>query len=86
MSPAPTRREFLGAAGVALAAASTSAPLLPIVDTHVHLWDRSRFHLEWLKGAATLNRDFLWQDYLRASEGTNIVKGIYMEVDVIPSE
>ncbi len=87
MKPDPSRREFLGAAGAALVVGSSGgASPPPIIDTHVHLWDRSRFHLKWLDGATTLNRDFLWEDYRRASEGLNVVKGVYMEVDVIPSE
>jgi L-fuconolactonase len=88
MSPAPTRRDFLGTASAALLAGASAPPqeFPPIIDTHVHLWDLSRFHLAWLEGAPTLNRNFLWEDYRRTGEGLNIVKGIYMEVDVDPSE
>lgn len=87
MKTDPTRREFLGAAGAVLVVGSSgSEGAPPIIDTHVHLWDRSRFHLKWLENATTLNRDFDWEDYRRASEGQNIVKGVYMEVDVVPSE
>lgn len=88
MDQLSSRRQFLATAGVALAAGvARAAPgPIPIVDTHVHLWDRSKFHLAWLDGAPTLNRDFLWDDYRRASAGQDIVKGVYMEVDVVPSE
>ena len=37
-------------------------------------------------GAPALNRSFLWDDYRKASAGLNIVKAIYMEVDVDPSQ
>ena len=38
-------------------------PDLPIIDTHQHLWDLSRFKLPWLKGAPKLDRSFLMDDY-----------------------
>jgi len=55
---------------------------LPIVDTHQHLWDLSKFHLPWLKSSGELNRSFLTEDYLEATKGLNVVKAVYMEVAV----
>ncbi len=60
--------------------------MLPIVDTHQHLWDLGRFDLPWLAGMPTLNRNYLTSDYLAATEGLNVVKAIYMEVDVTPAQ
>ncbi|MDX2430967.1 MAG: amidohydrolase family protein [Bacteroides sp.] len=57
--------------------------VLPIIDTHQHLWDLDLFPLRWVK--PPLNRSFLTEDYLMAIEGQNVVKSIYMEVGV-PSE
>lgn len=59
---------------------------LPIVDTHHHLWDLDRFHLPWLAGAPTLDRSFVMADYFAATEGLNIARTVYMEVDVDPSQ
>ena len=61
---------------------------LPIVDTHQHLWDLTKFELPWTKGkeVSTLARSFVSQDYLAAIEGSNVVKSVYMEVDVTPSQ
>ena len=59
---------------------------LPIIDTHVHLWDLKKFRLAWLGGAPSLDHDFSWADYQRAGAGLNIVKAVYMEVDVDPSQ
>ena len=56
--------------------------MLPIIDTHQHLWDLDRFDLPWLEGAPTLNRSYVTSDYLAATEGLNVVKTVYMEVDV----
>ena len=72
----------------------------PIIDSHQHLWDLSRFHLPWLTNKSSLNRCYLMEDYLRATKdlGTfrsagqtkpsygKIVKTIYMEVDLDPAQ
>lgn len=60
--------------------------MVPIVDTHQHLWDLSRFHLPWLDEVPELKRDHLTRDYLAAAEGLNVVKTVYMEVDVAPEQ
>jgi L-fuconolactonase len=62
--------------------------LPPIVDTHQHLWDLRRLTLPWhdVEDVPTLRRTFLMEDYLRAVEGLNVVKTVYMEVDVAPEQ
>jgi predicted TIM-barrel fold metal-dependent hydrolase len=88
------RRAFLrqGAALVAACAAG-SAPAapkedarVPIVDTHQHLWDLGKFRLPWIQKGSSLDRNFLMSDYLKATEGLNVVKTVYMEVDVDPAQ
>lgn len=59
---------------------------IPIIDTHQHLWDLSKFKLPWLDAEPRLNRCHVLEDYQRAIEGLNIVKSVYMEVDVEPSQ
>ncbi|MFP6767073.1 MAG: amidohydrolase family protein [Planctomycetaceae bacterium] len=92
------RRDFLasvaaGAAGAlalghqprsAVAATKDADPVIPIVDTHQHLWDLKKLTLPWLKndGAQLLNRDFLMADYLKATKGLGVSKTVYMEVNV----
>lgn len=61
-------------------------PPLPMVDTHQHLWDLSRLKLPWLAGAGHLNRSYLMDDYRRATAGLNLVKAVYMEVDVVAQQ
>jgi len=58
----------------------------PIVDTHQHLWDLTKFRLPWLKEGSPLARSFLMPDYLRATAGMNVVKAVYMEVDLDPEQ
>lgn len=89
----PTRREFLkhSLASVALGtlaartdrlSAAESDNLLPIVDTHQHLWDLKVIQPPWLKPGGELTRDFVTKDYLEATAGLNFQKAVYMEVAV----
>lgn len=101
MSFVTTRREMLqqglaamvagGLAGEVLAQAAdqneNQAHPLPIIDTHVHLWDLQRFRLDWLTGDDNpLRRNFTIADYQQAIQGCHVVKAVYMEVDVHPSQ
>jgi L-fuconolactonase len=59
---------------------------LPIVDTHQHLWDLSKFKLPWIEKGSPLAHSFVMKDYLAATAGLNVVKSVYMEVDVAPEQ
>jgi predicted TIM-barrel fold metal-dependent hydrolase len=60
---------------------------MPIVDTHQHLWDLEVVRPPWLKGAPDLlNRRYATAEYLAATRGLNVVKAVYMEVDVDPRD
>jgi L-fuconolactonase len=63
-----------------------SAMSLPIIDTHQHLWDLSKFKLPWQAEEPTLAKNFLPADYLAAIAGQNVVQSVYMEVDVEVSQ
>ncbi len=67
-------------------ATSDKSGLLPIIDTHQHLWDLDTVHLRWVKGRTLLNRSFVTKDYLEATRGLNVVKAVYMEVAAEPDE
>ncbi|MBS0264294.1 MAG: amidohydrolase family protein [Planctomycetes bacterium] len=59
---------------------------LPIVDTHEHLWDLTKFNLPWTQDLPELKKSFVTKDYLAATAGLNVVKSVYMEVDVEPTQ
>jgi len=59
---------------------------IPIVDPHQHLWDLTKFKLPWHSGNTPLARSFVTADYLAATQGLNVVKTVYMEVDVEPTQ
>jgi len=84
------RRQFLlgsvvlavGCEDIVCAGSKPPAGVLPIVDTHQHLWNLHQFQLPWLKAGGELTRDFTMADYDKATEDLGITKAIYMEVAV----
>ncbi len=62
---------------------------IPIIDTHQHLWDLTKFKLPWHdteEGADVLRRSYVTKDYLDATKNVNVVQTVYMEVDVAPEQ
>ena len=88
MTTLPRRDFLLAAAGaVALPALAEDAkPVIPIIDTHQHLWDLKKFRLAWVKKGDALARDFLPSDYEAAVKGLGISQSVYLEVDVVPEQ
>lgn len=86
------------AASAGRAAEDKEAAVFPIVDTHQHLWDLSKFKLPWLKSEPGLAKSYLMADYLAATADLptfpgqdgglkgKVTKTVYMEVDVEPSQ
>ena len=73
-------------AEAARVAAEADGSAMPIIDTHQHLWDFSLFRPPWLQGAPAINKSTTMADYLKATAGLNVVKTVYMEVDVAPED
>lgn len=67
--------------------ATVTLESMPIIDPHQHLWDLSKLKLTWLNGddSKSLNRNFVMADYVKATDGLNVVKAVYMEVDADPA-
>ena len=57
-----------------------------LVDTHLHLIDKSRLDYPWIAGEPALNRDFLYGEYARDALRAGITDALHMEVDVAPSD
>ncbi len=57
-------------------------PTVPIVDAHVHLWDRSRFPLDWITGNPRLDRSFTLADYRQATIGLSVQGAVFVQADV----
>lgn len=87
------RRDFIKSTALAGTAMALNTPslmadesdLLPIIDTHQHLWDLDKFEVPWLAGeseTSVLKKTYVTKDYVEAIKGLNVVKAVYMEVDV----
>lgn len=53
-----------------------------ILDTHLHLVDRTRLDYPWLSGVPPLDRDWPLADYAREARRIGISGALHMEVDV----
>jgi predicted TIM-barrel fold metal-dependent hydrolase len=53
-----------------------------ILDTHLHVIDRSALTYSWLAGAPALNQDFLLERYLVEALRCGIGAALHMEVDI----
>src|SRR5207302_690790 len=89
------RREFLATAAISGGLTSPGSPAkaqkkdkpvenpnkLPIVDTHQHLWDLSKFRLAWFDPdtpeGKILGHSFTAKEYAEATKGLNVVKAVY---------
>ncbi|HUX85587.1 MAG TPA: amidohydrolase family protein [Chloroflexota bacterium] len=60
-------------------------PTVPIIDSHVHLWDPSRFRMVWLDGNAVLERPYTISDYRSQTAGLGVEGLVYVQVDVEPA-
>lgn len=60
-------------------------PDLPIVDSHVHLWDPERFRMAWLDGNAVLDKPYGLADYREHTAGVEIAAFVYLQVEVAPA-
>lgn len=57
-----------------------------IIDTHLHLIDRSRLTYPWLSSAPALDRDWTLADYASQAHRLGVTSALHMEVDVAPRQ
>lgn len=57
-----------------------------ILDTHLHLVDRSRINYPWIAGAGTLDRDWSLDDYAPEAAAQGITRALHMEVDAAAAD
>lgn len=58
----------------------------PIIDSHLHLWDPTKFRYAWLDDFPLLNRSYLANDFHAASAGCEVVGGVFVQCDCLPEE
>jgi L-fuconolactonase len=59
-------------------------PLGPIVDSHVHLWDPTRFRMPWLDGNERIGKPFGLAEFREHSAGLEVEGIVYLQVEVTP--
>jgi L-fuconolactonase len=59
-------------------------PLGPIVDSHVHLWDPTRFRMPWLDRNERIGKPFGLAEFRDHSAGIEVEGIVYLQVEVTP--
>ena len=57
-----------------------------IIDTHLHLIDRTALSYPWLAGVPAIDRDFSHDEYAVEARRAGIGSALHMEVDVAPAD
>lgn len=57
-----------------------------LIDTHLHVIDKSVLNYPWLAEVEALNKDFSYESYEREARQGGIEATLHMEVDVEPSQ
>ena len=57
-----------------------------IIDTHLHLIDRSALSYPWLADVPALDHDYLYETYRLQAQRAGIIASLHMEVDVAPGD
>ena len=54
---------------------------IPVVDTHLHVWDPGRFSYPWLAEVPQLNKPHLLSDYRQATAGIPIERMVFIQCE-----
>lgn len=54
---------------------------IPIIDTHMHIWDPARVSYSWLGDVPKINRPHLPEKYRQTTAGLNIEKMIFIQCE-----
>ena len=55
---------------------------IPIVDTHLHVWDPSRLTYPWLSDVPVLHKPFVLEDYRAACADVKVEKMVFLQCEV----
>ena len=64
-------------------AGGLSSDAIPIIDTHMHLWDLQKLRYSWLENQGPpLEQNFLVEDYQEATQDCLVKKAVFVECGV----
>src|SRR6476646_7783841 len=55
---------------------------IPVIDTHVHLWDKENFRVSWIDGNPTLDNQFLPAEFDRHSREVSPEGFVFVEAGI----
>ncbi|MBV9790312.1 MAG: amidohydrolase, partial [Chloroflexi bacterium] len=61
-------------------------PDVPIIDSHVHLWDPQRFRMPWLAELDRIKRRFALDEYTTATAAHTVEALVVVEAGVDPAQ
>lgn len=59
---------------------------IPLIDTHLHLWDTDRLTYAWLESVPAIRKSFFIEDYQSQTNKFNIEKMIFVQCDCRPDQ
>lgn len=59
---------------------------IPIIDSHVHLWDINKLKYPWLENVSDIQRSFFIEDYQEATANYTIQKIVVVQADCPPEQ
>lgn len=59
---------------------------IPIIDTHIHLWDPGRLSYPWLREEPSIHRAFTVADYRNECSGLNVEQMIFVQAGCLDEQ
>jgi L-fuconolactonase len=59
---------------------------IPVIDTHLHLWDVNRLEYPWLRDVPAIEKTFLIADYQEASKNFPVEKMVFVQCECRPEQ
>jgi len=59
---------------------------IPVIDSHLHLWDVELMDYPWLQEVSAINRSFYIGDYQDQTAGLNLEKMVFVQCECLPHQ
>jgi len=65
---------------------NSSIQNIPLIDSHLHLWDVKLMDYPWLEGLPAINKSFSVTDYQNATLGYAVEKMVFVQCECLPEQ